>query len=108
MQGAFNGSRWKAFSVFLASVRSFADFACADVSAALRVRTLFGSPAAWEGDGWADRVCTADATLFSVCEVAAIADIVLLPVIGCTIFLRMCDRMGFMLERECECGRYFD
>ena len=65
VQGAFSGRRWNVLRVFLASARSFDGFACADVSAALWVRTLFGPPAVGEGDGWADRVCTADVTLFS-------------------------------------------
>ena len=107
VQGALSDSKWNAFRVFLASARSFDGFAWADVSAALRVRTLLGSPAEGEGDGWAVRVSAADAALFSASGAAAFAGMVLLPVTGCTRFLNAYDRREFMLEREGSRGVYF-
>ena len=78
-----------------------ADFTCAEVSAALRVRTLFGSPAEGDGDGCADREGAADVALFSAC-VVAFAGMVLLPITGCMKFLREYDRRVCMLGWEKE------
>ena len=99
VHGAFSGSRWKEFRVFLASAMPSADFACAKVSAALRVRTLFGSLTEGDGDGWADQEGAADVALFSAC-VVAFAGMVLLPMTGCMKFLRECDKRVCMLGWE--------
>lgn len=97
MQGAFSGSRWYAFRVFLALAMPSAGFACAKVSAALCVHTLFGSPAEGDGDGWVVQVSTADVALFLPAYLHLLA-YYFLPVTGCLKFLRVRDRGVCMLK----------